>query len=537
MKLTIKQKFFALLGFNLFATVIILVITLPGLYSISASYDQYLDEVAARQSLLMKIKGQMGFGAGIHNFKNYVLRGDQKYYPRIKSDFSSVQQDIQAYRGLPNLTEQEGVALDKIQSVVKAYEDNADKIKPMVELGSTAVAVDSVVKINDSPALEGFNTLSDHYQQLTQTTVTSLAGKIDNTVTYAVLVIVIAAIMILTLGWIVIHSIVSRISNVSDAMHQISQGDGDLSRTLATEGDDEISQLSHSFNTYNEKISQIIRQVVSISHDLETTSLEVRSLNETTQKDVEYQQKQTESTASAIEEMSSSINEVTGNAQSAEQTADTADQEARSGKEQVSRTIQTIGKLAEEMQNAANVAHKLQQDSDRIGSVLDVIRGIAEQTNLLALNAAIEAARAGEQGRGFAVVADEVRNLASRTQQSTEEIQSMIEELQSNTQLVVKVIALGQELGIECVDNSNSAGSSLDKITHSVGSIKDLNSQIAHSVSQQADATRSIVDSIEQISSISGKSADSAGRCATNSRSMNELATQLRMLVDQFKFQ
>lgn len=536
MKLTIKQKFFALLGFNLLATVIILAITVPGLYSISDSYNQFVDEVAARQSLLMDIKDHMGFGAGIHNFKNYVLRGNQKYYPRIKDNFSSVQQDIEAYRKVPNLTVQEGIALDKIQSVVKAYQENTDKIKPMVEQGSAAATVDKVVKINDSPALDGFKILSDHYQHLTETTTTSLVSKIDNTVIYAVSVIVIATLMIMTLGWIVIQSTVKRISDVSDAMHQISQGDGDLSRALSTKGEDEISHLSHSFNTYNEKISQIIQQVVSISHKLETSSLEVRSLNEATQSDVEYQQTQTESTASVIEEMSSSINEVSGHAKSAEQTADTADQEAKSGKEQVSETIRTIGQLAEEMQNAADVADKLQQDSNQIGSVLDVIRGIAEQTNLLALNAAIEAARAGEQGRGFAVVADEVRNLASRTQQSTEEIQSMIEELQSNTQLVVKVIAVGQELGSECVEKSNSAGSSLDMITHSVESIKDLNSHIAHSVSQQADATKSIVDNIEQINSISGKSADSAGKCAINSRSMNELAVELRKMVDQFKF-
>lgn len=536
MNLTIKQKFFALLGANLVAAVVVLVIAVPGLYAISDHYDEYQESAVARQELLMNIKGEMGFGAGIHNFKNYILRGTDKYYPRIEESFSRVLQDIQAYRQLPNVSFEETAALNKIQVVVQAYLDNADKIKPMIEAGNSPTYVDKVLKINDKAAMEGFKVLQAHQGRLTERTSSTLSDTIHETVLYVFAVIIIAALLIVVFGWIVIQSVVKRIADANDALHEIAEGDGDLSRTLSTDGADEISELSASFNTYNQKISETIQQVVSISHQLEESSVEVRLFNETTQKDIEYQQMQTESTRSAIEQMSSSINEVTDHAQSAEQTADTADKEAQSGRAKVTETIQTIGQLANELQNAADAANNLQQDSVQIGSVLDVIRGIAEQTNLLALNAAIEAARAGEQGRGFAVVADEVRTLASRTQQSTEEIQSMIQMLQSNTKMVVKVISTGQVLGSECVNQSNSAGGSLDMIAGSVSSIKDLNSHIAQSVKQQADVTGSIVENIEKIISISGKSADSAGKCAVNSRSMNELAGQLRSVVDQFKF-
>ena len=535
MNLTIKQKFYALQGMNLLAGVLILAIILPGLYTISHHFDDYLETAAARQSLIMQIKSDMGFGGGIHNFKNYVLRGTDKYYGRIKDNLSSVLGNIDKYRGLPDLTAEERKALDKIQGVVQAYMDNTDKIKPIINDSGSPKEVDAVVKINDSPALEGFKVLDDHYHDMTGSVRTTLADSIGSVVNASLAAIIIISLTVTIVAGFLINSLVRRIASVSQAMQQIADGDGDLSRRLGASGSDEISQLGSHFNTFNEKISEIIGQVISISHRLKASSAEMQALNESTQQDVDDQQSQTQSTAEAMERMSGSIKEVSEHADSAAQTADEANQQTQSGKVRVEDTGVMIGRLAKEMANAMNVAEKLQQDSDQIGSVLDVIRGIAEQTNLLALNAAIEAARAGEQGRGFAVVADEVRTLASRTQQSTEEIQAMIEELQSNTGLVVNVIAEGQKLGEESVDMANSAGSSLDQIAESVETIKNLNAVIARLVKQQADDSMGISDNLEQINSVSSRSAQSAQKSSSNSHSMNDLAEQLKVLVDQFK--
>jgi len=336
-------------------------------------------------------------------------------------------------------------------------------------------------------------------------------------------------------AWIVITSTTNRILDASDTMREIADGDGDLSRSLSTSGADEISQLGESFNTFSQKISQIIHNVVDISHQLDSSSTEVMTLSSKTQQDVSSQQSHTKATVASIEQMSISVNEVSSTADSAASTAEQIEDNVQAGKSQVLKTISTINKLATEMQNSSQVAEKLQQDSIQIGSVIDVIKGIAEQTNLLALNAAIEAARAGEQGRGFAVVADEVRTLASRTQQSTAEIQSIIEDLQSNTNHVVSVIGTGQELGLESTEQSKKAEESLQVIAESVNTIKGLNSQIAQSVKEQLDVSKGITENIEQINSIGESSSDSANSSVSHSRSMNELADNLRVLVDRFK--
>ena len=534
LKLNIKQKFSLLLGLNVVAAVAILGITFPSFKAISSHFDNYLDSVARRHALLLDIETGMGFGAGIHNFKNYVLRGKEKYYPRILANLNEVKHKIQQYRDLADLTAEEKTALEQIESVVQAYLDNTNKIRPMVQRGDSAEQVDKVVKINDGPAIEGFQILQDRFHAMTKTSVDSLSQLIKGSVNKVVVVIVVVALVIVVFSWMLVRSITRRIVQASRAMQQIAEGDGDMTRTLPTDGADEISELSAAFNTYNDKISQIIRSVVEVSHQLEQTSASVNELNIKTRQDVVQQLSSTEQTAQAMAQMAQSIDEVSQTADSASSAADQSDSEAKEGKQNVGVTINSINRLVAEMQNAANAAIKLQQDSKQIGSVLDVIRGIAEQTNLLALNAAIEAARAGEQGRGFAVVADEVRTLASRTQQSTEEIQAMIEELQSNTQLVVNVIESGQKIGADSVEQSSKAEQSLDHITQSAQKIRQLNGHIAQNVREQAQVSGTVRSHIEHIKETSEHSRDSAEKSAENSRLMAEYAERLRKMVDRF---
>ncbi len=534
LKLNIKQKFSLLLGLNVIAAVAILGITFPSFQSISSHFDNYLETVARRHALLLDIETGMGFGAGIHDFKNYVLRGKDKYYPRILKNLNAVKQKIQLYRVIPGLSPAEKKALDQIESVVQAYLDNTHKIKPLVQRGDSAEQVDKVVKINDAPAIEGFQILQDQFHQLTDSSVASLSKLINDSIYQVVAVIVVIALLILVFAWILVRSITRRIQQASRTMQQIAEGDGDMTRTLPIDGADELSELAAAFNTYTLKISEIIRQVVETSHQLEQASASVNQLNSKTQQDVLQQLSSTEQTARAMEKMVQSIDDVSQTADSASSAAEQSDNEASEGRQNVSVTINSINRLVAEMQNAANAAAKLQQDSHQIGSVLDVIRGIAEQTNLLALNAAIEAARAGEQGRGFAVVADEVRTLASRTQQSTEEIQAMIEELQNNTRLVVDVIETGQKIGADSVDQSSQAAQSLGKITESAQKIRQLNGHIAQNVREQAQVSSTIMRNIEQIKETSEHSKNSAGESAENSRLMAEYAERLRVMVDRF---
>jgi aerotaxis receptor len=249
---------------------------------------------------------------------------------------------------------------------------------------------------------------------------------------------------------------------------------------------------------------------------------------------IRQQQSETDQVATAITEMAASVQEVARNAQNTADAADKADAEARAGRQVVADTGTAIGRLAAEVEKASGVIQQLETRSSEITSVLDVIRGIAEQTNLLALNAAIEAARAGEQGRGFAVVADEVRTLASRTQQSTQEIQSMIEKLQDGARSAVKVMTLSREQADSSVEQARHAAASLENITRSVSVITDMSAQIATAVEEQSAVGEEINRNVVSIRHISDANADTGAQSEQAAQNVAQLALSLQQLATQF---
>jgi len=249
----------------------------------------------------------------------------------------------------------------------------------------------------------------------------------------------------LTLVYFLSLGISNPIKRTVNAMNDIAEGEGDLTMRLDENGKDEIAMLAIAFNQFAEKVRKTVSQVAGSTAQLASAAEELDTITRETTEGVLQQQNETEQVATAMNEMTATVQEVARHAGEAAAFAQSANQESVSGKNIVSETTSVINKLAAEIEQSANVINELESDSENIGSVLDVIKGIAEQTNLLALNAAIEAARAGEQGRGFAVVADEVRTLASRTQQSTEEIHNMIERLQRNSRQAVEVMQASKE--------------------------------------------------------------------------------------------
>jgi methyl-accepting chemotaxis protein len=236
-----------------------------------------------------------------------------------------------------------------------------------------------------------------------------------------------------------------------------------------------------------------------------------------------------------MNEMAATVQEVSRNAQYAADGALKADEEARNGAAVVTETIAAINSLSGNVENASEVIQRLEAESENIGSVLDVIRGIAEQTNLLALNAAIEAARAGEQGRGFAVVADEVRTLASRTQQSTSEIQEMIERLQQGSKNAVAVMEEGRRQTQAGVEQAARAGQTLQDITAAITSIRDLNTQIASAAEQQASVAEEINRSIVSINEVADETSLGMREAAMSSNQLTQYASQLQSLVERFE--
>ncbi len=310
---------------------------------------------------------------------------------------------------------------------------------------------------------------------------------------------------------------------------------GDLTIRMEHRSHDEMSRIVDSFNNMISGFSNLVGQVLNSTAQVAAAAEELSAVTEETNQGISRQQSETEQVATAINEMSATVQEVAKNASSTADATTHASEESSNGQTVVSETVSAINSLAGEVESATGVIQQLEKNSEEIGSVLDVIRGIAEQTNLLALNAAIEAARAGEQGRGFAVVADEVRTLASRTQASTQEIQGMIERLQTGSQEAVKVMVSGGEKAGQTVELAAKAGESLDAIASAVQTISDMSTQIAGAAEEQASVADEINKNIITISEISDQTSAGSQQTASSSGELAKLAQELQMVVTKFK--
>jgi methyl-accepting chemotaxis protein len=354
-------------------------------------------------------------------------------------------------------------------------------------------------------------------------------------ITIAVLVIALSSIFAILLSLIIVRSVVKPINNVVSALRDIAEGEGDLTQRIDIVGSDEIAGLATSFNNFVERVHGIVVKFHEMSDQLSTEAGKLSDTTGQTSRGTEDQRREIDQVVAAVTQMNSTVHEVSNNVASAARDAEQADQQAVNGRNIVEQTMASIENLAGDIERAAEVITQLRQESQNIGAVLEVIGGIAEQTNLLALNAAIEAARAGEQGRGFAVVADEVRTLASRTQASTQEIQEMIERLQTGSKEAVKAMDKGRQQASTSVESATSARDSLQEITSSVTEIRDMTQQIAAASEQQNIVTEEINSSVVNISQVASQTSDGAREIATSSSHLANLSEELNDLIKQFK--
>jgi len=358
--------------------------------------------------------------------------------------------------------------------------------------------------------------------------------KARNILTTFVLTMIVIMVLSLFLATIIGRSIIGSINQLRLVMAGVDE-QSDLTLRVDVTGNDEIAQMGVAFNKMLQKFSALIEGIRSSSHQLNVSSSEMMERSDESTKAIVQQLLEIDKIVIAAEQLSSSAKEVALNSNEASQETAKADGQADDGSRLVIGATNSINILVSELETTTKIINELEIGANEIGSVLDVIRSIADQTNLLALNAAIEAARAGEHGRGFAVVADEVRNLASRTQVSTEEIQVMIEKLQQGSSSAVSAVEKGGEKAQESAELSNKAVESIGDISSAVSDISKMNNQIASTAQQQNKVVEEISQQIESVSSISNQTSEDAQKTAESSAQLVNLARELEKEVNEFK--
>lgn len=334
----------------------------------------------------------------------------------------------------------------------------------------------------------------------------------------------------------IVNNLRKSIVDVVNSLKDIAQEDGDLTIRIKTKNTDEIGDLVYWFNQFIEKLQGVVKDIGNSSKPLSNLASDLNQVSNQARQTISSQQLAAADAKAAVDEMTTSVGAVASSANEAALAAGEASTAADDGQRVVNQTVMSIQSLASRVEETAVVIKKLEQDSNQVGVVLDVIKGIAEQTNLLALNAAIEAARAGEQGRGFAVVADEVRTLASRTQQSTEEIQATIEQLQDAARSAVSVMAKGTEQATISVDEANKAGSSLNAITETISRITRMNDQIANSTGEQQKVADMISSNVDEINNRTEDTTTSSEQLTLVSGELEQLSKDFNRIMQQFKY-
>jgi len=355
----------------------------------------------------------------------------------------------------------------------------------------------------------------------------SVQGLVTEVVTITLLIIILS----LFIG----RSIISPINETTTALADLAQGEGNLTQRLPVHGKDEISKLAHSFNEFIVKIQTIIEKVQESAEDVKASSIHLSELAQQSLQSNQQQNAETAQIATASNQMLSTINEIANSATTAANLAEGASEETQTSKSIFDKSVHSVQALSAEITGASAVITELNSECASIDSVLSVIEAIAEQTNLLALNAAIEAARAGEQGRGFAVVADEVRTLAGRTQVATLEINEIIAQLQNKATEAVSAMSKSADIAEDAVSQANAAGNSLVSIADAILSISDANLHISTAANEQSTVTREIDERVTAIAQLAEESTDRSGEINTGSENVSQSGIKLTELIKTFK--
>ena len=452
----------------------------------------------------------------------------------IAKERAQLQERLDNHQALLS-NDQERQLLDQLKTAAAGYMTIVDQLIQRVDQDEQMQALTLLTdKLTPQGVILGrsLDALIDFNQQGAQDAAQSAAQVYQSAQWIVGVIIAVALIATLLLAWLLTRSITTPLAQALRAARTIAAGD--LSQSIHVQGKDEPAQLLGALATMQEQLQATIRGISESAQHLASAAEEMSSVMEQSTRGLQAQNDEIEQAATAVTQMSAAVDEVAGNAVSSAEASQASDEDSKHGHYQISETISSIQNLVNEVLDASGKAEGLAVQAQDISKVLEVIRGIAGQTNLLALNAAIEAARAGEAGRGFAVVADEVRSLAQRTQDSTEEIEQMITGIQQGTQDTVGALTSSAEHASQTLQRANSAGSALEKITAAISQINQRNLVIASAAEQQASVAREVDRSLVNIRDLSTQTAAGATQTSAASQELSRLAVDLNGLVTRF---
>ncbi|PNA04362.1 methyl-accepting chemotaxis protein [Pseudomonas sp. FW305-BF6] len=527
---SLRAQILALLSGSLLA---MLLIALACFHFLSNGVQNYSQLIAGPLHTSQLIdEANLQFKVQVQEWKNVLLRGKQpadlaKYW----GQFEDRQRDVQGILG--ELANQKGLEpalktrIDRLREEHRllgaAYQKGRDAY---VAAGADPTAGDAAVKGVDRAASDQMSELVAELRKQGTEQSAQISASADRTVWLGLLVMLASGLLIGLLSlWLVNRNLVEPIRKLIDYVTQLSKGR--LVERVSSDRQDELGNLAAAANTLRDFLAETFNHLQRSAKDLDSASGELNAIATLMAGGTNEQFNRTDQVATAMNEMSATAQEVARHAADAARAADDADQSAQQGEKVMQSTIHSITQMRGEIANTATVIRRLEADSGRIGKVLEVIRGIAEQTNLLALNAAIEAARAGEAGRGFAVVADEVRNLAQRTAESIIEINQIIHSVQTGAVDAAQAIDSGQTRSDESVEQVTQAGAMLERITHAVEAIRDMNRQIATAAEEQTSVAEDISRNLTEITSIASTNLDNVQRTESASQNLHGLSGQL----------